>query len=197
ARPAFIVPTGNLGNAFAAILARACGLPIGDILLATNANRTLPDFFAGTDYTPRASVATLANAMDVGAPSNFERLRWLYPDDADLRRAVTAEAVDDATIRATLRAYAERGLVVCPHTATALHVLDRRRAAGDHADAIVVATAHPAKFDTIVEPLLGHPVDVPPALAAVLARPAHAQPIRAAYAKLCAVLAGPEAVGSA
>jgi len=193
APPAFIVPTGNLGNAFAAILARACGLPIGAVVLATNANRTLPDFFAGADYAPRASVATLANAMDVGAPSNFERLRWLCPDDADLRRAVTAEAVDDATIRTTLRAYAERGLVVCPHTATALHVLDRRRAAGDHGDAVVVATAHPAKFDTIIEPLLGHPVDTPPALAALLARPAEAEPIRADYADLCAaLLAHPE-----
>ncbi|HEU4664094.1 MAG TPA: threonine synthase [Dokdonella sp.] len=188
APPTFVVPTGNLGNAFAAILARACGLPIGDVVLATNANRTLPDFFAGADYTPRASVATLANAMDVGAPSNFERLRWLYPDDADLRRAVSAAAVDDATIRATLRAYAERGLVVCPHTATALHVLDRRRAAGNRADTIVVATAHPAKFDTIIEPLLGHPVDVPPALAALLARPADAEPLAATYEALAARL---------
>ena len=188
AAPTFIVPTGNLGNAFAAILARACGLPIGDILLATNANRTLPDFFAGAAYAPRASVATLANAMDVGAPSNFERLHWLWPHDADLRRAVTAEAVDDAMIRATLRAHAERGLVVCPHTATALHVLERRRAAGDRSDAIVVATAHPAKFETIIEPLLGHPIETPPALVALLARPAHATPIRADYADLCAVL---------
>jgi len=186
--PTFVVPTGNLGNAFAAILARACGLPIGDIVLATNANRTLPDFFAGAGYAPRASVATLANAMDVGAPSNFERLRWLYPDDADLRRATSAEAVDDDTIRTTLRAQAERGLVVCPHTATALHALDRRRAGGDHRDAIVVATAHPAKFETIIEPLLRHPVETPVALAALLARPAQAEPIRADYTDLCAVL---------
>jgi threonine synthase len=192
APPAFIVPTGNLGNAFAAILARACGLPIGEIVLATNANRTLPDFFAGADYAPRASIATLANAMDVGAPSNFERLRWLYPDDADLRRTVSAEAVDDDTIRTTLHAYAERGRVVCPHTATALHVLDRRRVAGDHGNAIVVATAHPAKFETIIEPLLGYPIETPPALAALLARPAHAQPIPADYAALGARLRAPD-----
>ncbi len=190
AAPTFVVPTGNLGNAFAAILARACGLPIGDVVLATNANRTLPDFFAGAGYAPRASVATLANAMDVGAPSNFERLRWLYPDDADLRRAVDAEAVDDDTIRATLRANAGRGLVVCPHTATALHVLERRRAAGDSRDAIVVATAHPAKFETILEPLLGHPVEAPPALAALLRRTASAEPLRADYADLCDALTG-------
>ena len=73
------MPTGNLGNAVACVLARACGLPIGRIVLATNANPRLPDFFAGAEYTPRRRIATLANAMDVGVPSNFERLRWLHP----------------------------------------------------------------------------------------------------------------------
>ncbi|MET0224829.1 MAG: threonine synthase, partial [Dokdonella sp.] len=131
----FVIPTGNLGNALGCMLARALGLPIGDIALATNANRVLPDFFAGADYAPRASMATLANAMDVGNPSNFERLRWLHPDTATLRMAFRAESVDDEAIRATLRASQARyGSVVCPHTATALHVLDRRRAAGDHGD---------------------------------------------------------------
>ncbi|NBD95865.1 MAG: threonine synthase, partial [Gammaproteobacteria bacterium] len=67
-----IVPTGNLGNALACILAREMGLPIGHVTLATNANRTLPDFFGGEEFDPRESVATLANAMDVGEPSNFE-----------------------------------------------------------------------------------------------------------------------------
>ena len=76
----FAIPTGNLGNALACILARKIGLPIGEVLLATNANDVLPRFFDGGDYVPQASTATLANAMDVGAPSNFERLRWLYPD---------------------------------------------------------------------------------------------------------------------
>lgn len=180
-----IVPTGNLGNAFACVLARAIGLPIGHIVLATNANRVLADFFAGADYVPRASVATLANAMDVGAPSNFERLRWLYPDATELRHALHAEAVNDEAIRATIRDSKKRyGIAVCPHTATALHVLERRRAGGDDRDYAVVATAHPAKFETIVEPLVGAPVDVPPALAALLRRPASAEPIAADYAAL-------------
>ncbi|WP_395681813.1 threonine synthase [Dokdonella sp.] len=184
-----VIPTGNLGNALGAVLARRLGLPIGEIVLATNANRTLPDFFAGADYAPRASIATLANAMDVGAPSNFERLRWLHPAAADLRHALTAESVDDDAIRATIRrVHAQGGLVVCPHTATALHVLERRRAAGDARDWSVVATAHPAKFESVIEPLLGIALDVPPALSALLARPAHAKPIRADYTDLCAVL---------
>lgn len=176
-----VVPTGNLGNALAAIWVRAMGLPLGQIRLACNANETLPDFFAGHDYAPREAVATLANAMDVGAPSNFERLRWTYPDANELRKAFKAQCVDDHIIAATISLHArEYGEVFCPHTATAMHVLDELRAAGDNAPWAVVATAHPAKFESVVEPLIGKAVDVPPALAAMLRRPATAEPMVAA-----------------
>ncbi len=185
----FVVPTGNLGNAVACMLARACGLPIGRIVLATNANRTLPDFFAGTDYTPRASLATLANAMDVGAPSNFERLRWLYPDAEKLRGEFQTRAVDDAAIRTTIGSWhARHGEVFCPHTATAIHVLEYLRDRGEAGPWAAVATAHPAKFDSIVEPLIGAPISVPPMLAALLARPSHAETLRADDASLQSLL---------
>ncbi len=181
-----IVPTGNLGNAAAAFVAKQMGLPIGDIVLATNANDVLPRYFAGGDYAPEATKATLANAMDVGAPSNFERLRHWHRDDASLRAAVSAHAVDDATIRATIAAAPERhGIVPCPHTACGLHVLETLRAQGDTRPWTVVATAHPAKFDSIVEPLVGHAVAVPPALATCLARPAHGVALAADDAALC------------
>ena len=74
-KPNFIVPSGNLGNVVACVLARDMGLPIGDIVLATNANRTVTDTSTGGEWRPRPSVATLASAMDVGDPSNMERLR--------------------------------------------------------------------------------------------------------------------------
>jgi len=181
----FIVPTGNLGNALACLWVREMGLPVGEVRLACNANATLADYFAGADYAPREAVATLANAMDVGAPSNFERLRWTFPDEAALRRQLRATCVDDATIRATIGAHArQHGEVFCPHTATAMHVLEGVRAAGDEAAWAVVATAHPAKFETVVEPLLGHGVDVPPALAAMLQRAAEAAPLAATDAAL-------------
>lgn len=182
----FVVPTGNLGNALAGILARALGAPLGRIVLATNANRVLPRFFAGDAYSPGPSVATIANAMDVGAPSNFERLLWLYGgDEAALREGFTAIAVDDDTIRATIRARSQQhGEVFCPHTATAVHVLQELRADGTDGDWAVAATAHPAKFESVVEPLVGHPVEVPPALAELLARPAHADPVPPDYAAL-------------
>lgn len=180
----FVIPTGNLGNAMAAIIARALGVPLGRIVLATNANDVLPKFFSGADYSPATSVATIANAMDVGAPSNFERLRWLYEgDDAALRTGFTAQSVDDAQIRDTIRArYQEHGEVFCPHTATAVKVLQDLRRQGTTGDWAVAATAHPAKFESVVEPLIGHALEVPPALAGLLARPAHADPIPADYA---------------
>ena len=177
----FVIPTGNLGNALACLLARRMGLPIGEIVLASNANDVLPNFFAGGDYAPAASISTLANAMDVGAPSNFERLQWLYPDAQALRGVLRAEAVDDAQIRAAvIRARDQRGEVICPHTACATEVLDRLRARGGHAsmgDWAVVATAHPAKFPEVVEPLLGDAVPLPPALQAMLDRPSSAEPL--------------------
>ena len=185
-----VIPTGNLGNAMAAILARAIGLPIGRIVLSTNANDVLPRYFAGEDYVHRDSVATAANAMDVGAPSNFERLRWLFNgDDAALRAGFQAHAVDDAAIRATIAAaHAASGEVFCPHTATAVCVLDRLRAQGVQGDWAIVATAHPAKFEAVVEPLVGHEVAVPPSLATLVQRPSQAEAMAADYGALCDVL---------
>ncbi len=185
----FVVPTGNLGNGLACLLARRMGLPIGAIALASNANDVLPAFFAGGDYQPRPSVPTLANAMDVGAPSNFERLRWLCPDEGALRGELLAGAVSDPQIEAAVKdANSRLGEVLCPHTATAAHLLQRLRAQGLEGDACVVATAHAAKFPEVVEPLVGGAVPVPEALAAMLARPSHAAPLAADEAALAALL---------
>ena len=188
-----VVPTGNLGNAMAAVLARGLGVPLAQIVLATNANHVLPDFFAGGEYHPGPSVATLANAMDVGAPSNFERLQWFYHGDAAaLRAGFVARSVDDAQIRALIsQRHQQYGEVVCPHTACGLAVLQQLRSEGVAApgqDWAVAATAHPAKFEGVVEPLIGQALAVPPALAALLQRPAHAEPLAASYPALRARL---------
>ncbi|MBT8100427.1 MAG: threonine synthase [Gammaproteobacteria bacterium] len=171
--PGFLIPTGNLGNSLAAILAREMGLPIGPIVLVTNANRTIPDYFSGLKWLPRASVPTLASAMDVGNPSNMERLRDLLGDAEVLREQVQVFSVDDDQIRQAIRDdFSEFGFPTCPHTATATHTwrhLDPKlRNAHDW---ILVATAHPAKFETIVEPIIGEQVALPAELAAILERP--------------------------
>lgn len=188
--PGFIIPTGNLGNAFACVMAREMGLPIGPVILATNANRTIADYFDTLEWLPRASLQTLASAMDVGDPSNMERLRHLVGEAEVLREQLGVLAVDDDQIRAALRHdFEEFGFATCPHTATATHAW--RHLDDDVArrhDWIIVATAHPAKFETIVEPLIGQPVPVPPELAALLSRPAHAINIESTLAALAGAL---------
>jgi len=174
--PGFIIPTGNLGNAFACIMAREMGLPIGPIILATNANRTIADYFATLEWLPRASLQTLASAMDVGDPSNMERLRKLVGEADVLREQIGVLSVTDAEIEASIQQdFKDFGLATCPHTATASHTWRKldEPLASEH-DWILVGTAHPAKFETIVEPIIGEIVPLPPELEEILARPAHA-----------------------
>jgi len=119
--------------------------------------------------------------MDIGDPSNFERLRALYPDPPALRAVVAADSVDDAAIRARVRSDFERyGRAWCPHTATAAEAHarlpdDRRR----DSRWILVATAHPAKFPEIVEPIVGRKLPVPDALARLFDRPTECRTIDA------------------
>ena len=191
AMPGFIIPTGNLGNALACIMAREMGLPIGPIVLATNANRTIPEYFETLEWVPRASVQTLASAMDVGDPSNMERLRSLLGDADVLQERLGVLSVDDAQIEAAIRRdFDEFGFATCPHTATATHTWrqleSELRVANDW---ILVATAHPAKFETIVEPLIESTVPLPAELAEILSRPSRDVVIEPQLAALAAAMA--------
>ena len=183
--PGLIVPTGNLGHGFAALHARATGLPVGPVILATNANPALIDWAASGRYEPRPAVATIATAMDVGAPSNFERLAALNPED------IAVDRVDDDALRARIVAdYRASGYVWCPHSAAAAEAharLDPQ--AQDERPWLLCATAHPFKFAETVEPLIGRKIAPPPALAAILTRETHALPIPATPTALAAVLA--------
>jgi len=184
--PNFIIPSGNLGNSVACVWARKLGLPIGRIVLAHNANRTVPDFLDSGEWRPRASVPTLASAMDVGTPSNMERLRALFPDLDAVRGAVSAASVADDRIEARITADFRRyGKVWCPHTATAAEVYARLQPAErESARWIVVSTAHPAKFREIVEPLIGQRIEMPASLAKLFSRPVSAADLQPALAAL-------------
>ena len=185
-KSSFIVPTGNLGNGFACIWAKFMGMPIDRIVFATNANTTVPDFLRTGEWSPRVSQATLASAMDVGNPSNMERLQALCGDVVEVRKVVSAFSVTDDLIRTTIRdEYDRHGLAWCPHTATGLYVyrqLPDVERTGHHW--IVVATAHAAKFDQIVEPLLGATIEPPAELAELLEWPASFETIDADLTQL-------------
>ncbi len=171
-RVSFVIPTGNLGNGLACIMARDMGLPIGKIVLAVNENRLIADYLRHGEWQPANSIATLASAMDVGNPSNMERLRALHGEADELRGLVQAFAVTDSEIESEIRrSHAEFGMALCPHTATAVHAWRALPAtARDGGDWILVATAHAAKFESVVEPLIGETVALPQALAEILTR---------------------------
>ena len=168
-KPVVIIPSGNVGNCTGAYWAKEMGAPIARIVLAVNANRTIPDYLEEGVYRPRPSVRTLANAMDVGAPSNMERIFDLYRTVDEVRANLSAWSVSDDEIRKTIQdAYHDEGYIMCPHTACAEHV--RRSHFADRDDVLIVSTAHPAKFETIVEPLLGLEVPLPESLSSLLDR---------------------------
>lgn len=182
-------PSGNFGNLTAGLIAKRAGLPIAKFVAATNMNDVVPAYLQSGLFEPRASVQTIANAMDVGHPSNFERMRWLYHDSLDAMRAdVDGCRRTDDEVRATIRrVYEERGYLLDPHSAIGymgitshLEQLGRAGGAGDTVG-IFLATAHPAKFSEVVEPVLGRPLELPAALAQVVAKPRHVLKINANF----------------
>ena len=177
-----IVPSGNVGNSTGAFWAKAMGAPIEHIELAVNANRTIPDYLEKGEYRPRKSCHTLANAMDVGAPSNMERLFSLFKSYDEFKANVTSHSVDDFKIRSTIKeVYEESGYIICPHTACAEYV---RRNFYQGVPTLVVSTAHPAKFDSIVEPIIGKRIAVPETLYDMITRDCSYTQIEADYKDL-------------
>jgi len=176
------VPSGNFGNLTAGLIAKRLGLGVRRFVAATNVNDVVPEYLRSGIYETRPSVRTVANAMDVGAPSNFERIQALYAGSVDRVRAdVRGVAFDDARVTAAIaEVHARHGYVLDPHSAIAwlglqdsLRIADRGSRIADHGmrSAVFVATAHPAKFRETVEPAIGHAVDLPPALREALTRP--------------------------
>ncbi len=165
-QPVIIVPSGNVGNCTGAYWARKIGSPIKRVALAVNANTTIPEYLESGVYNPRDAIKTLANAMDVGAPSNMERLFDLFRTYEERCENISAWSVSDDQIRRTIKeVYSEENYVMCPHTACAERV---RRDHFATEDTIIVSTAHPAKFDTVVEPLVGTTVPMPEALSSLM-----------------------------
>lgn len=162
------VPCGNLGNLTGGVLAAMASLPVRRFLAAHNANDAFPRFLAG-DSTPFGdSKRTLSNAMDVGAPSNFERLQALL-GDAGIHRWISGDRVDDrTTLQSMRRIYQDTGYLADPHTAVGLEMVRRQRVAGKiFGPVVALSTAHPAKFPETVKLALGFEPALPKRLAAL------------------------------
>ncbi|MDR0663579.1 MAG: threonine synthase [Spirochaetaceae bacterium] len=161
----FCVPSGNLGNLTAGMYASKMGVTIDRFVAASNSNKTFPEYLEHGTYTPRVSTATISNAMDVGAPSNFERLSAHWDLDG-LRRMILGVSIDDDDTKAAIAEVHDRfGYILDPHGAVGWQAVTRLHDSGalQSGSCTVLATAHPAKFARIVEPLTG-PVKPPPCL---------------------------------
>ena len=174
------VPCGNLGNLTGGVIAALGGLPVRRFLAAHNANDAFARYLRGETVAFGASVRTLSNAMDVGAPSNFERLKTLL-GDARMRQMITGDRVDDdATTASMRRIYETTGYVADPHTAVGLEAVRRyRRATGEGGPFVVLSTAHPAKFPETVRQALGFEPERPERLAVLWERETQATPLAA------------------
>jgi threonine synthase len=183
-----VVPSGNLGNLTAGLFAKWMGLPIERFVAATNVNDVVPQYFKTGTYVPRPAIPTISNAMDVGNPSNLVRIRALYGEDlAKLKRDVEAVSVNDQqTLEELQRTYEKTSYVLDPHTAVGVAAARRVRSAvkGDLPAFLILATAHPAKFGKIIEPVVNVKLPIPIALASALDLPKKATLIPSSYNSL-------------
>jgi threonine synthase len=166
-------PSGNFGNLTAGLMAKRAGAPVARFVAATNVNDVVPQYLRSGKFEPRASLHTIANAMDVGNPSNFERMQWLYGGDLEaLRKDVTGSVHEDAEVKATIKDVFDRtGYLLDPHSAIGYLGITKGQSAQGKGLGIFLATAHPAKFSEIVEPVIGRTIDRPAPLVQALERP--------------------------
>jgi len=184
------VPSGNFGNLAAGVMAWQMGAPLASLVAATTVNDAVPRYLESGRFEPRPSVPTLANAMDVGNPSNFERLRWLFGGDRDAMRGVIAASVhhDADVTRAIADLHRRYGYVADPHTAIAYLGTQASPPAFAKATVLFLSTAHPAKFREVVEPAIGKSVQLPDSLAATLEKPRFVDRIGATLGELSKLL---------
>ena len=161
----FAVPSGNFGNLAAGLIASKMGLPVKQFIAATNANDTVPRYLETGVYETRPSVQTYANAMDVGAPSNWVRIMDLFGKDrAEIMKLVTGYTyTDEQTLQAIDTIYKKYNYVACPHTAIAWLALEAYAAV--HADedfaGVFLSTAHPCKFPSVFPEEIAAAIEIP------------------------------------
>lgn len=189
----FCVPSGNFGNLTAGMMACKTGMPAGQFVAGTNVNDVVPLFLEEGNFVPKPSRTTISSAMDVGNPSNLERIRALYPDTSTLKQHLWAASFNDDQTRDAIReVYSDYDYLLDPHTAVGYRAAGqyKNERKGDRDPVIILSTAHPAKFGDIIEPVIGQPVTMPDRLAESLNKEKKSIGIDAEYPALEAFLRG-------
>jgi threonine synthase len=163
------VPSGNFGNLTAAVMAWKSGLHVTRFIASTNVNRVVPGYLLTGIYDPAETIQTIANAMDVGSPSNFERLLYLFDNEHDkMASMMSGYWFGDDSIRQHISdEYHRSGYILDPHGAVASLGLEKYLDDQQGSAGVFVETAHPAKFSDIIEPLIGQAPEVPLTLSGI------------------------------
>ncbi|WP_276165962.1 threonine synthase [Zobellia alginiliquefaciens] len=159
----FSIPSGNFGNVCAGMVAQRLGMPVKHFIASTNVNDTVPEFMKTETYNPKPSTATISNAMDVGDPSNFIRIRHLYQDNFEtLKENLSSYSFTDDETRETMKKiHSESGYVADPHGAVGYLGLKKYQESHPDVYGIFLETAHPVKFLDVVEETIGQTVTIP------------------------------------
>jgi len=173
------VPSGNFGNLTAGLLAHKMGLPVSKFIAATNSNHIVPDYLADGTYRPKPSLRTISNAMDVGNPSNFDRMLDLYSNNHEMmaQNIQGAWFTDEQTGEAITEVWETYGYVMDPHTAVGYLGFRQHRGPDDHG--LILSTAHPAKFPETIDKLIPGALVTPERLSKLVNREKKSIPIPA------------------
>ena len=185
----FAVPSGNFGNICAGMMAQKLGLPVKMFIAATNINAVVPNYLETGIYAPKPSTQTIANAMDVGDPSNFIRIQHLFDDDLErLKEMLYSESFTDDETRAALKLLKEKfDYLADPHGAIGYLGLKSYLKTDTNCQGVFLETAHPVKFLDVVEPVIKEKIEIPEQIKDVLTKEKCAKEI-SSYAELKAYL---------
>ncbi|MFP6865288.1 MAG: threonine synthase, partial [Roseibacillus sp.] len=181
-QPVFVVPSGNFGNLTAGLLANLMGLPVKQFIAATNVNDVVPAYLESGNYAPRPSTATISNAMDVGAPSNFARMLEIHDRQHEqMAKRIVGYRFDDDQTRAAIREVkASTNYVIEPHGAIGYLAAEEWRVTHPEDELVILETAHPSKFLEVMEEELGQgAIEIPERLACLANREKVAVPLPA------------------
>ncbi len=180
------VPSGNFGNLCAGIIAKTLGLPIKRFIASTNLNDTVPRYLMDGIWSPNETIETLSNAMDVSKPNNWPRIEYLIESGQFDRNCLSGMAVDEASTTATLKSLNQYDYISEPHAAVAFQGLQNSLTKDEVG--IFLGTAHPAKFKSSVERILGIHLPLPSAIAACAEKPDLSTKLNADFSQLKAFL---------